>query len=245
MRPKITLTSSSNSNSLSASKSKQPNRIKMEFNLPEIKEKIFKNYSKLNQFKNENIESQNSKLKQIMFKNSPSQKSKKNLMKMKTSYLIKNRQKKIEKLKCYRPIMSRTKRRKIIKVYPMIKRISKCNSKIELIRIFTSLTKKWKKLIKKYMERCFLIHLHLRQIKDFSELMFHRQNIYDALEDPIILESRVNFANNLVKNFCKGLTNYIVMFFDELIETGFIDKKDLNPSCKKNNFICDLKLNKS
>ena len=148
---------------------------------------------------------------------------------MKTAYLVKNRQEEIEQLKIFRPIMSRNKRRKVIKVYPMIRRISKCNSKTELIKIFSSLTLNWKQLIKKYMERCFLLHLHLRQIKDFSELMHHRQNIYDALEDPVILESRVNFANNLVKNFCKGLTNFIIMFFDELIQTNLIVERKRRP----------------
>jgi hypothetical protein len=75
------------------------------------------------------------------------------------------------------------------------------------------------------MERCFLVHLHLRQIKDFYELMQHRQNIYDALEDPESLEQGVNFANNLVKNFCKGLVNFIVMFFEELIECNMLEEK--------------------
>ena len=216
MRPNIKLTSSSNSNSSSSQKYVQSLQAKLKFQSTEKKDKTFKN--KNNYIQNENLESMNIVGRIENLKISSPKISNKNEKNTKTSYLIKNRQKQIKKLKHFRPIMSRNKRRKILKVYPMIKRISKCNSKTELIKIFTSLTKKWKKLIKKYMERCFLIHLHLRQIKDFSELMHHRQNIYNALDDPIILESRVNFANNLVKNFCKGLTNYIVMFFDELID---------------------------
>ena len=142
-----------------------------------------------------------------------------------TAYLVANRHQEIERLKIFRPIMSRNKRRKILRAYSMIKRISKCNSKMELTKIFTSLNSKWKKLIKKYMENCFLIHLHLRQIKDFSELMQHRQNIYDALDDPAILDQRVNFANNLVKNFCKGFVNFVVMFLENLIEMGLLEEK--------------------
>lgn len=134
----------------------------------------------------------------------------------KTFHLVQNREKDIKNLKMFRPITSRNERRKIINSHSVIERISKCNSKIELFRIFSGLSVKWKQLIKHYLERCFLIHLHLRQIKDFSELMQQRQNIYDAVDDPLILEDRVRLANNLVKNFCKGFTNFVVIFYKQL-----------------------------
>lgn len=139
-----------------------------------------------------------------------------------TLHLIKDRKKNIEILKEFRPITSRNKRRQILKSHSVIERISKCNSKVELVKIFSELTSKWKRLIKNYMERCFLIHLHLRQIKDFSELMQQRQNIYDALDDPFILEDRVRLANNLVKNFCKGLTSFLVIFYQQLTRDGWL-----------------------
>ena len=138
-----------------------------------------------------------------------------------------NTQQKIKKLKHLRKNIMREEKKKILLKYPLLNRFSKCNSKVGLIRIFHNLSEKWKRLIKMYMERCFITHLHIRQMKDFSELMSQRQNIYEALDYPELLISKINFGNNLVKNFCKGLTNFVVMFLDELIKEGFIKRSRL------------------
>ena len=222
-RPKINFSSKSSSSSEQKlfaehqkKKTKQSNMSKNENKIIIEESQNVKNQDSEN-INNQNNQTPNAELESTGIKR----------ISTRTAHLIKNRQKNMENLKMFRPNFSRNKRKKILKIYPMLKRIACCNSKTELIKIFTNLSARWKKLVKKYMERCFLIHLHLRQIKNFSELMQQRQNIYDALDDPSILENGVNFANNLVKNFCKGITNFVVMFYDELKEYQLLEKRKL------------------
>lgn len=130
----------------------------------------------------------------------------------------------IKKLRPLRGTIHRKQRTRVLHRYPILKKIANCNSKMQLVKIFSSLSSKWKRLIRSYLERCFLMHLHLRQIKQIGELMRNRQNIYDALEDPEILNNKVNFGNNLVKNFCKGLANFVIRFVHDLIREGMLSQ---------------------
>lgn len=119
-------------------------------------------------------------------------------------------------LKRFRPIMSRSRRRQVLQNHPELQRMFRCNSKVNLIQIFHAISTKMKKMIKLYLERGFLLHLHLRQLKNLSKLMAQRQCIYRAVDQPDVLKGNVNFANNLVKNFCKGVVNFVVLFYDDL-----------------------------
>lgn len=130
----------------------------------------------------------------------------------------------IKKLRPLRGTINRKMRTRVLHQYPILKKIAKCNAKMQLVKIFSSLSRRWKKLIRCYLERCFLMHLHLRQIKQIGELMRNRQNIYDALEDPELLNNQVNFGNNLVKNFCKGLANFVIRFVNELVSEGMLSQ---------------------
>ena len=112
--------------------------------------------------------------------------------------------------------MNRQKRRMLLEKYPILTRIFNCNSKNELINILFAMPSEWKQFMKLYLEKFFIMHLHLRQIKEFSKLMAHRNYIYEAIRDPEILRGNMSFANNLVKNFCKGLVNFVVLFYDNL-----------------------------
>lgn len=133
-----------------------------------------------------------------------------------TKNLLSGRYEKLLKLKKYRPSMSREKRKKILSNYPFLARLFFCNSKINLIRLFYDMPIIYKNLLRLYLEKIFILHLHLRQLKDFSKLMIQRHSIYKAIDDPEILKGNMNFANNLVKNFCKGVLNFIVIFYEDL-----------------------------
>lgn len=151
-----------------------------------------------------------------------------------TNKFILDKKKKLENIKKLRKTMKRSKRKKIIRQYSFLNQISKCNSKIGLFHIFVSLTTDWKRLLKNYMERAFLFHLHIRQIKDFAELMSQRQNIYEAIDFPDILNTRVNFKNNLVKNFCKGFLSFVVIYSEELIENGWMERSHIHSKKRQN-----------
>ena len=139
-------------------------------------------------------------------------------------FVIKDEKSKLYHLKSLKQRINRKKRQFLLQEYPLLCRIAKCKAKAEMISIFKRLNKKWKFLIKQYMEQCFITHLYIRQIKNFSELMKHRQHIYEALDDPDILNFKVSFGNNLVKNFCKGLANFIIIFYNDLVNADLLRK---------------------
>ena len=101
-------------------------------------------------------------------------------------------------LKKHRRKITREKRRKIIGQYPILKLFWNCTSKMKLMKIFNQLNKVWKNFVTFYLERCFIVHLSIRQLKDVSELMRHRQNLYGCLNDPELLLNRIYFKNNLI-----------------------------------------------
>lgn len=125
-------------------------------------------------------------------------------------------------LKYARRITNRSKRIKLIKAYPFLKALSNCNSKIQMKTIFVSLTPQWKRFLRFYLSKCFIYHLFIRQIKNLKLLMQCRNRLFEALDDPEMINSKLPFTSNLVKNFCKGVSNFVVMFYEELRKEGII-----------------------
>jgi hypothetical protein len=128
----------------------------------------------------------------------------------------------INTIKLHRRIISRQKRKKLIREYGILKLFWNCTSKVQLMQIFEQMTLVWKKFLQFYLSRCLIFHLTIRQLKNVSELMRHRQNLYDCVNEPELLVSKINFSNNLIKNFCKGLSNFFIMFYDELVANKMI-----------------------
>lgn len=128
----------------------------------------------------------------------------------------------LSEMRRFRPIMNRFKRRLILNKYPPLARLFHCSSKNKFSEILTHLPETFKRLIREYIKRCFILHLHLRQIKEFKGLMARRQIILEVIDQPDLLKGNMNFANNLVKNFCKGVVNFVVLFHEELREEGFL-----------------------
>ena len=121
-----------------------------------------------------------------------------------------------------RRVSNRTLRRKLYRKYAFLKNLSTCNSKIKLIRIFSNLSPKWKSFMKYYLSNCFIKHLCIRQIKNFNDLLAKRSIFFQALDDPQLFINQINFGNNIIKNFCKGVCNFIVMFYKELTKNNYI-----------------------
>jgi hypothetical protein len=134
-------------------------------------------------------------------------------------------------LKNARRITNRQKRSTLLKQYPFLRSLSNCNSKIQMKAIFLSLTPKWKGFLRFYLSKCFIYHLFIRQIKNLKLLMQCRNRLFDAIDDPKLINSKLPFTSNLVKNFCKGVSNFVVMFHDEL------KKEKIIPSPKFKNQI--------
>lgn len=139
-----------------------------------------------------------------------------------TRILKSNREKTIEKLKKYRPRMNQKKRRIILRLHPWFSRLFNCSSKTNLISVLSVLPGPYRNFVKLYLRRFFLMHVHLRQIKNLFQLMSHRQSIYNAVDQPEILRGNMKFKNNMVKNFCKGVVNFVVLFYEDLQEIHFL-----------------------
>jgi hypothetical protein len=73
------------------------------------------------------------------------------------------------------------------------------------------------------MEHYYIIHLHVRQIKQFSKLMNYRWLFYEAIDDPGVFKSNTSVGNNIIKNYCKGVVNFVCLFRHELKECGLLD----------------------
>ena len=132
-------------------------------------------------------------------------------------------------LKSFRPIMNRNRRKMLLQLYPILSKIFKCTSKYKFMQLISSLNLEYKQLMKTYLTKFFIVHLHLRQLKNISGLMAYRHIIYDSIDNPEILSTVSNNSNNLIKNFCKGLVNFVVIFYDDLIREKILPKSTHSP----------------
>lgn len=140
---------------------------------------------------------------------------------------------KIKYVKRFKRPTPHSKREKIFKKYNFLNQMNHCNTKFKIVHIFHNLSNKWKSLLENYLERVFLMHLHLRHIKDFSDLMSNRHVLYESIQNPDILLERFTLGNNVIKNFCKGFVSFILMFHDDLVKHNFITIRSANSFSKK------------
>ena len=117
---------------------------------------------------------------------------------------------------------NRQKRRSVVSRCRFLKSLSQCKSKTQLKSIWASLSAKWMRFVSLYLRRFFIVHLHIRQIKQFRALMGLRQLLLESLGDPQLVVEAKNFSGNMVKNLCKGILNFVVMFHEELLQAGLV-----------------------
>ena len=143
--------------------------------------------------------------------------------KIKTNNLLeKDKLKKI--LKNNNPFaVCRKHRNKIISKYPIVQKFYYCNSKSTLISILDNLNPSWVCFLKLYMKRFFLFHCQIRKMKNQSDFIKLRQFFYEIIENSEILKNNIKITNNIIKNFCKGIMNFILIYFDSLSENLFVE----------------------
>lgn len=90
-----------------------------------------------------------------------------------------------------------------------IDKIKKCNTKNSFKQVLISLDPNWKELIKFYLTDCFIFDLYTRKLEDKKHLLSKREIFYSVIENPEVLDLDCHFDNNLVKNFCTGLSNFL------------------------------------
>lgn len=97
-----------------------------------------------------------------------------------------------------------------------VSQIKKCNTKKLFKNLLTSLSDYWKDIIRYYLIHCMIYDIYTRKVEDKIQLLSKREIFYAVVDDPELLDLDCHFDNNLVKNFCNGLANFIKKFFREL-----------------------------
>ena len=123
------------------------------------------------------------------------------------------KQKYLRKIK---PRMNNKKKREILKKNDILRKLSCIRTKEALINFFIFLNAPWKNFIKDYLKKHFLRHLFIRPLKDPFSLMRQRQFIYDSIDNPENFLSNNQFSTNIIKNFCKGIVNFVIIYSDDL-----------------------------
>lgn len=99
-----------------------------------------------------------------------------------------------------------------------IKMIKKCTTKKQFIETLKTLNNQWKKLIKFYLTDCFIFDLYTRKIENKLKLLENREIFYAIIENPDMLNIDCHFDNNMVKNYCSGLGNYLKKYHKKMRE---------------------------
>lgn len=110
----------------------------------------------------------------------------------------------------------RISKNKIMKSFPEIERLRRCTSKANLRRILLSLDAEWKKIIKFYMTECFIYDLYVRRLENKMFLLSKRQLLYTLIDNPELLTTDCHFDNNLLKNYCTGIANFILNHYEDI-----------------------------
>ena len=116
-------------------------------------------------------------------------------------------------------LLKRQRKIKKNKILPIeIKMIKKCTTKKQMIKLLKDLDYKWKKLIKFYITDCFIFDLYTRKIENKYKLLENREIFYNIIENPDLLQIDCHFDNNMIKNYCSGLANYLKKHYKKMRE---------------------------
>lgn len=121
-----------------------------------------------------------------------------------------------------------------------IDKIKKCNTKNSFKQILNSLTPEWKELIKFYLTDCFIFDLYTRKLEDKKHLLSKREIFYSVIENPDVLDLDCHFDNNLVKNFCTGLSNFLKKNYQKMKDAIAEEKAEQERENINNGVACDF-----
>ena len=129
---------------------------------------------------------------------------------------LKTKDRSIKFFRKFKPRMNNKKKKSLLQRCEILKKLSLIRTKDALINFFIFLNKSWKLFMKIYLKNFFLIHLFIRPLKNPFPLMRQRQFIYDSIDNPENFLSNIHFSTNIIKNFCKGVVNFVIIFYEDL-----------------------------
>ena len=109
----------------------------------------------------------------------------------------------------YKKISKRTKLTKAPLIPVEIDQIKKCTTKNMFKAVLVELSEEWKDIIRFYLTECYIFDLYTRKIEDKKHLLSKREILYNVIDNPTLLDLDCHFDNNLMKNFCTGLSNFL------------------------------------
>ena len=116
-------------------------------------------------------------------------------------------------------------KKKVLKQFPQMENLRKCTSKSGLKKFLKILSPKWKRIFQFYMTDCFIFDLFIRRLENKMFLLSKRQFLFSLIENPDLLTSDCHFDNNLLKNYCTGIANFIYQHYDEMNRQIFCKNK--------------------
>ena len=91
-----------------------------------------------------------------------------------------------------------------------LRKLKKCSTKYSFKNLLIETSLLFKKILIFYMQECFFFDLYSRRLLCKNYLMSRRNLLYRIIENPSALDSDCHFNNNILKNFCKGMANFII-----------------------------------
>ena len=111
-------------------------------------------------------------------------------------------------------VNNRKKKKKQINSY--FQKLRKCSTKLMLHDCLLNMSPFSKQILEFYLKECFIFDVFSRKVANKTQLFGKRQFFADCLDDPDILHKRLNFDNNLIKNFCIGAVNFIARYYSDI-----------------------------
>ena len=75
------------------------------------------------------------------------------------------------------------------------------------------------------MTECFIYDLYIRRLENKMFLLSKREFLFSLIEKPDLLNTDCHFDNNLLKNYCTGIANFIYQHYDDIKKQIFIQNK--------------------
>ena len=138
------------------------------------------------------------------------------------SYINKTNQSPNNKLLVFSKKIKKTRRISKASIFE-IEKLKKCNSKSVLQKILSNFPEKWKLIIKFYMTDCFVHDLYTRRLENKMYLLSKRELLYRLIDKPELLAMDCHFDNNLLKNFCTGIANFVTKHRNKISKILKID----------------------
>ena len=68
------------------------------------------------------------------------------------------------------------------------------------------------------MSECFLLDIFARKLENKMVLMNKRQFFYNVIDKPDLLSIDCHFDNNILKNFCTGIFNFLTKHTNDILK---------------------------